>query len=166
MAYKINKDLYVGDTGKQLKDIKKVDKCIFEAYYTSNITLNQEWQAPSFGGCASYGDKLEFKNGRIYVKAGVTCVKVSAIAFLENMGADHIGYVWLHIQKNGGGVSTSITSGSSGYYESLVCPDLITWVNEGDYFTLNFNNSWYTSGNYPIVRAWGDNTRLVVEVVE
>lgn len=145
---------------------KKTANNIAEAYYTSNITINQEWVTPSFGGNFGYGDKLELRNGRIYVKAGVTAVKVSAIAFLENMGADHIGYVWMHIQKNGGGISTSITSGSSGYYESISCPELITGVNEGDYFTLSFNNSSYTSGNYPIVRGWGDNTRLFVEVVE
>lgn len=136
------------------------------ASYSSNVTLSQEWQRPSLNVGNTYGNKLELKNGSVYVKSGVSKVKVSATVFFENMNSSHVSYIWTFINKNNGELINTITSGQAVYFVTVNSSSIIVPVQEGDYFNLNLNNPSYQNGNYPYVRGGINNTRLTVEVVE
>lgn len=135
------------------------------AYPTSNKTINAEYVTLPFTNAEIIGNKLIFKNGRIYIGKNVKKIKISAIAFLENMNASQIGYIWLFVSHNGTRICSAIISGTPQYFQSVAITDAIADVKENDYFELVFNNSNYTT-HAPTVRGGKNVTRLFIEVLE
>lgn len=143
---------------------KKTTKSYVKGYFNSNINLIQEWQTPSFTNAEIVGDKFELKNGRIYVKSGVSKVSINAIAFMEKMNIGS-SYVWFFISKNGGRMLNAIEGTGAVHYKSIVIPNTPIQVKEGDYFTLEWNNPIW-SADYQIVRSGIENTRLAIEEID
>lgn len=143
---------------------KKTTKSYAKGYFDSNINLTQEWQSASFTNAEIVGDKFELKNGRIYVKSGVSKVSINAIAFMEKMNIGS-SYVWFFISKNGGRMLNAIEGTGAVHYKSIVIPNTPIQVKEGDYFTLEWNNPIW-SADYQIVRKGIENTRLAIEEID
>lgn len=127
--------------------------------------LNAEYNKITFTNADIVGDKLKFENGKIVVGKDVKKLKVSATAFLEDVGSTKISYIWLQILQNGQKKCGSIASGVPVWFQSIIISDYILDVKENDYIELEVNNANYTT-HIPQVRSGKENTRLYVEVIE
>ena len=151
---------------KNLAFQSDLNKHICIAYYTSNKQINAEYVYPTLDGSKVVGSKLTLSGGKIKVGAGVSKVKISACAFLENVNSSRFGYIWMFVYKNNNStsVASAIMSGVPNYYQSIAITDIVVDVAQNDTLYLGFNNP--TSSNPATIRNGINNTRLYVEVVE
>lgn len=145
---------------------KCLDKNIIEAYIDNTITTNGEWYNLNFNNSVRTGTKLRLSNGKVYIGAGVSKVRVSACFFTEEVNSSNISYLWFFIKKNNSSEeATSIMSGTPVHFQTVVISDVIVNVTEGDYINVLVNNPNYGSKNIKI-RGGKLNTRLFVEVID
>lgn len=146
------------------QDDTKSHICI--GYYTSNKQINAEYVTPTLDGSRVVGNKLSLSGGKIKIGAGVSKVKISASAFLENVNSSRFGYIWMFVYKNNNStaVASAIMSGVPNYYQTISITDIIVDVAQNDTLYLGFNNP--NSSNPATIRNGINNTRLYVEVVE
>lgn len=142
-----------------------VHKDIAIGYFSSNITLSNEFTIPNLNGYKITGKKLYGKDGKIFIGKNVKKVRVNASIFYENINIANTAYVWAFIEKNGVRYANAITSGVSHHYQTANISDTVIDVKEGDciYFVFNWAKN---SNSAPIIRAGDPETRLYVEVVE
>lgn len=151
---------------KNLAFQSDLNKHICIAYYTANKQINEAYVYPTLDASKVVGSKLTLSGGKIKVGAGVSKVKISACAFLENVNSSRFGYIWMFVYKNNNStsVASAIMSGVPNYYQTIAITDIVVDVAQNDTLYLGFNNP--TSSNPATIRNGINNTRLYVEVVE
>ena len=95
MAYKINKDLYIGDSGKQLKDLTSKKYIKVRSNQNQGLTtvgtMNINFQVTDI----NEGNAFELVNGKVKViDSSISYVKVTLTAWIE-LGNN--SYAWCHI---------------------------------------------------------------------
>ena len=106
----------------------------------------------------SSGTKLTLENGAIKIGEGVSKIRVSASAFINNWAAS-TNYAWLKIRKNESNIAGVINSATASFISTSI-PTTIISVTSGDEIDLAFE------GPTSKLRNGRENTWLCVEVIE
>lgn len=161
LSAKIKSSEIVHGTNLSYKTLDSIlPKHIITVSLSANITgINTNNYKPTFNVQEVVGSKLTLSAGKVLVGAGVSKVKVSATAFADSANTGN--YLWLAIIKNTGEVAKMLAA-PNGIYKSASISDRVISVNQGDTFTLNFDNT----GGFPMTIRGDVNTWLTVEVIE
>ena len=139
------------------------EKNIIMAFVQNNITVTGDsgyvYQDIPLITKIVIGNKLTFSENKIFIGAGVSKIKVSAIIHFRADTTDGQRYLIIkHGVYNSAVIGLTMHYGNSG---SLCIPDNIIDVNEGDTISLSF-----TCYADDIIYADSDGTYITVEVIE
>lgn len=166
-SIKLKNDNYLDSTSivhnkEKLSDVLTTNAMTINLSKNTEVTVSGKYSyvaVPFDNTENSYGDKLVFKNNKIYIGAGVKKVRVSA----NGMDQGPIGTHIFNLQHNFNILSTGYTYHHvTTNYETIAFSSKIIEVNEGDHFGMNIGGN--VTGTYTI--AGTTCTYLTVEVVE
>lgn len=156
MAYKINEDLYIGNTNKQLKDIKTnadniatiLNRCYIAVNYGSSTCQTRSWKfAKISGGQVSLSKgNFTFSNNEVIIGKGISLVLVGGYVSLALRGNANwsdfsavIGQFRNDTKLKEYGVYQSVVG--SPYYFGATIPMKLIDVQENDHLILGITGS-------------------------
>lgn len=144
---KINEDLIVGETGKQLKELNKIDRnerCTMEYSYGQHDINHTTWGTTiitsnlSAQSAINNQNDITTNNGTIIISSNkYSYIKIQAYMSVGGPAfSEFKGDTALTIMKNGAATYDTYTYSNQNYWFGIVSSTIVREIKQGDYFNI------------------------------